>query len=229
MIITIDGMSGVGKGTLSKKIHLHFNLKYLETGFLYRAISFYCIKHNINITKKVLLQKIAHKLQYKIFFNHIYKNVHRTKYCNINLSHVSSTIASFKIVRKSLLKIQRNFCIAPFIKKNGAIIEGRDIGTNIYPTTFFKFFLKSNLIIRSKRRFKELIYKKRKVIFRNILRNLIKRDFRDYSRHKFPVTIARDSIVIDSSYLNQKQTYKKFIEIMKKIYLQTLFKKTSPS
>jgi cytidylate kinase len=220
MIVTIDGLSGAGKGTLSKKISKYFNLKYLETGNLYRIISSKCIEYKINIIREDLIFKIAKKLTIISFLKKTSK-----LYIKKNNSQLSSKIASILKIRNVLLIFQRKLCKFPYTK-NGIILDGRDTGTKIYPKNQFKFFLKSDLIIRSKRRFKEIISKKIYITFKNILRNLIKRDFRDISRHRFPLSKSKDAITINSSYLNKIQTFNYVINNIKKIYIQKIFNKS---
>jgi len=112
MIVTIDGLSGVGKGTLSKKISKYFKLKYLDTGNLYRIISSKCIEYKIDIKRKDIIIKITKKLTKTSLLNQIKK-----KDIIKNNSQLSSKIASFPEIRHILLKYQRNFCKVPITKK----------------------------------------------------------------------------------------------------------------
>jgi cytidylate kinase len=217
MIIAIDGPSGVGKSTLAKNIASYFDLQYLDTGIIYRIIGLKCIEKKVKNNNEII--KIARELTYA----DIIKNNFRLY--NKEISESSSQIAASKIVREIVLSIQRDFCEMPFGIKQGSCLDGRDIGTKIYPITNFKFFLCANILTRAKRRFKELLSKKTVVTFKNTLKDLIKRDFRDISRHHFPLKISDNAICIDSTLANKKSISNRTFNIIKKKIIQTLFEK----
>jgi len=187
IIIAIDGPAASGKGTIAKKLSEYFGLPYLDSGLLYRIVASEVIKHNIDPTKEKLV--IDHVK--KINFDRIDTGSLR----NDNVSHVASIIAQFKEVRDVLLRYQRSFAL------NGVVMDGRDIGTVIFPNADYKFYITATLEERTNRRYLELL-KQNSELNRNIVKNDINnRDQRDIMRKIAPLAKADDAIEVDTTFM----------------------------
>lgn len=187
IIIAIDGPAASGKGTIAKKLSEYFGLPYLDSGLLYRIVASEVIKHNIDPTKKKLV--IDHVK--KINFDRIDTGSLR----NDNVSHVASIIAQYKEIRDVLLRYQRSFAL------NGVVMDGRDIGTVIFPNADYKFYITATLEERTNRRFLELL-KQNSELNRNIVKNDINnRDQRDIMRKIAPLAKADDAIEVDTTFM----------------------------
>jgi len=187
IIIAIDGPAASGKGTIAKKLSEYFGLPYLDSGLLYRIVASEVIKHNIDPTKK------------KLVIDHVKKiNFDRTdtgSLRNDNVSHVASIIAQYKEVRDVLLRYQRSFAL------NGVVMDGRDIGTVIFPNADYKFYITATLEERTNRRYLELL-KQNSELNRNIVKNDINnRDQRDIMRKIAPLAKADDAIEVDTTFM----------------------------
>jgi CMP/dCMP kinase len=188
-IIAIDGTAASGKGTLSKALAKQIGFEYLDTGLLYRIAAYNLIKNKIDIAD-------PHKI-----VNHL-ETVHFTAHEGINLhvdevGNIASKIAPFAEVREFLNKLQLEFPLG----KNGVVIDGRDIGTVVFPSADLKFFITADLEIRADRRYKQLKSSGKDVIFADVLRDLRERDERDIHRKVAPTVAAIDAIIIDTTHL----------------------------
>ncbi|MAV98183.1 MAG: cytidylate kinase [Rhodobiaceae bacterium] len=187
MIIAIDGPAASGKGTIAKKLSEYFGLPYLDSGLLYRIVASEVIKHNINPLEKRLVIDHVKKINFDRIDN---KNLR-----NDNVSRVASIIAQYKEVRDVLLRYQRSFAIS------GVVMDGRDIGTVIFPNANYKFYITATLDERTNRRFLELV-EQNSELDRNIVKNDINnRDQRDIMRKIAPLTKADDAIEVDTTFM----------------------------
>ncbi|MGL5357774.1 MAG: (d)CMP kinase [Metamycoplasmataceae bacterium] len=213
--IAIDGPSGVGKSSLSKDLAKKFNLVFLNTGMMYRAIAFFYLKieNNINeefISKSINNLKIDVLSDDEILVNG--KN-HSSELWNDEISIAASNLAKYKSVRNYCLILQQDIA-----KNGGYILEGRDIGTVILPNADLKFFLIADSVARANRRIKQM--KEKNIIFneQETIDNILKRDFEDENRKLNPLVPASDAIVIDTTDLTFDQVKEKMIkEIEKKL------------
>ena len=201
-VIAIDGTAGSGKGTLAKNLSKNLNFDHLDTGLLYRIYA-YQSKEN-KIIDKIL------SIDLNKFFND--KNT-LEKLRSEEISRIASQISKKKKVRKSLVNFQRNFANNP-PRGIGSVIDGRDIGTVIIPTAEVKFFIDAKVEIRASRRVSQLNLNDSE--FDTTLRNMKKRDIRDCTRKISPLVKAKDSYVIDTSKLNEKQVLKIALDFIKK-------------
>lgn len=195
MIIAVDGTSASGKGTLAKGLAQHFNLAYLDTGTLYRGVAVRLTKHDLNATtahqQETLAIAEAKQLQ-PSDLTHPHLR-HETT------ANLASKVAKIGGVRAALLDWQRNFAQHPPKGKQGAVLDGRDIGTVVLPNADIKFFCTARLDIRAKRRYDELDARGESVDFHAVLRDLQARDTQDSKRHHAPLTQASDAIPLDTS------------------------------
>ena len=202
MIIAIDGFSGCGKSTLAKALAKIYNLPYIDTGAMYRAVTFAVLKENIFITDTSRLEQLLSDIN--IHFeridgnNHIFLNGRDidSEIRSGEISAMVSEVSAVPSVRNLMVSMQRN------MDGTGLVMDGRDIGTVVFPNAEFKFFLTADLDIRALRRFNELKEKGLSQSLEEVKENLIHRDHLDSTRSHSPLRKADDAITIDNSYLS---------------------------
>ena len=207
-VITIDGPAGVGKGTISKLLSHYLNAEILNSGEIYRTISYNIIKH------KISPNDISSIIEYVKSFD--YKPLSSNKLYNKNIDLVSSQISSISELRKLVVKIQIDFTRLDGNANKLLIAEGRDMGTAIFPKAKIKIFLWANSEIRAQRRYQQIKKAKKNRKFDTILEEIKLRDFRDMSRKIAPLLPAEDSYLIDNSNLDIEQCFNKILKIIKK-------------
>ena len=191
MIVAIDGPAGSGKGTIAKKLAEDFNLSYLDTGILYRAVALQMLTEGINENDYRSAQKVAQQISIA--------SIDHTGIRTRAVSDLASKIATISTVRQELLTRQRRFAQNPDPDKDGAILDGRDIGTVVCPNADFKLFIMAELEIRAKRRWKELLQSDPTVIYCEVLEEMRSRDERDTNRKDAPLAVTSDAMIIDTS------------------------------
>jgi len=194
MIIAIDGPSGSGKGTLARKLADHFDLAYLDTGLLYRAVAYKLIKADIDFSDEAAATQIAQTLQPT--------DLNSPELRGDHAASAASKVAVIKGVRDGLLEFERNFAQNPPNAKKGSVLDGRDIGTFVLPGADFKFFITASVEVRAQRRYKELLKRGMESIYTTVLENMQERDRRDTQRSVCPLTSAKDAYIIDTSDKN---------------------------
>ena len=209
--IAIDGHSSCGKSSIAKHISKEFNMRYVDSGAMYRAITLYCIENNIIYNNKInhhLLFRSLEKLDISFHYNAKLnmtetllngKNVESLIRDN-DVSKQVSNISKIEQVRKKLINFQQRICA----NKN-VVMDGRDIGTKVMPDADIKFFVTADINVRAKRRFDELKINNNIVTYSQVLDNLNKRDSDDMGREINPLVQAKDAIVIDNTMLNFNQ------------------------
>lgn len=208
-IVALDGPSGSGKSTIANLLANKLKISYLNTGSMYRALTLYFLENNIKKSENIdikILKKINIDInEDKVFLNG--KDVSqeiRDKEVTENVSWVSS----IPVVREYLVEMQRK------ISNNKSIIlDGRDIGTVVFPDAKYKFYLDASSFVRAKRRFEQNEIDKS---FEEIKKDIEKRDYLDSHREISPLKKAEDAIEIDSSDLTIDQTIEKILEKMDK-------------
>jgi len=210
MIIAIDGPSGAGKSTIAKLVSKSINFEYIDTGAMYRALAYKAYKTNTPIIDEAI-NKMLKKTEIDYLNNNIVlDNENVEEYIRSEeISKMASKISSLKNVRLIMVDLQR--CIA---KNKNVILDGRDIGTNVFPNADYKFFITATVETRAKRRYDELVNKGIQVIYDSVLQDIKLRDYNDSSRAVAPLKIAEDAIVIDSTNLNIKDVQNKIISIV---------------
>ena len=191
MIVAIDGPAASGKGTIAKKLAEYFNLSYLDTGILYRAVALQMLTEGINENDYRSAQKVAQQVSIA--------SIDHTGIRTRAVSDLASKIATISTVRQELLTRQRRFAQNPDPDKDGAILDGRDIGTVVCPNADFKLFIMAELEIRAKRRWKELLQSDPTVIYCEVLEEMRSRDERDTNRKDAPLAVTSGALVIDTS------------------------------
>ena len=191
MIVAIDGPAASGKGTIAKKLAEYFNLSYLDTGILYRAVALQLLTKGMNEKDSQSAEKVARQVSIA--------SIDHTGIRTRAVSDLASKIAAIPGVRQELLDRQRRFAQNPDPGKDGAILDGRDIGTVVCPHADFKIFIMADLEIRAKRRWKELLQSDPTVIYCEVLEEMRSRDERDTNRKDAPLAVTLGALVIDTS------------------------------
>ena len=203
-IVTLDGPSGSGKGTVGRLLAQVLNFNYLDSGLLYRAVAILVIEKGIALSDVSNIEEIARNmnLEFSSEDNKIFlggfdvSNSIRTE----EISVVSSKVAQLKSVRAILHEIQRGY-----LKGNGLIADGRDMGTVIFPDADLKIFITASPEARAYRRHKELLGRGESVSLRDLERSIASRDRSDSERKISPLVPAVDAIIIDTSNMTVEE------------------------
>jgi cytidylate kinase len=205
LIIAIDGYSSCGKSTFAKAIAMEMNYIYIDSGAMYRAVTLYCLRKGYagkgdirmrNILDDILNMHISFVYnsdlsEYETYLNS--ENV-ESEIRGIEVSSYVSRISQIPEVRARMVGLQRQIGVF-----KGIVMDGRDIGTVVFPDADLKIFMTASVDIRAKRRFDELRNKKVEVEFEEIKRNIIARDIADENRDISPLRRAEDALVLDNS------------------------------
>lgn len=209
-VIAIDGYSSCGKSTFAKAIAQQLGYLYIDSGAMYRAITYYAIDRNLISDSKLLINTIVDhndqiRIEFKlntigkpeIFLND--KNI-ENKIRTLEVASKVSPVSTIKEVREFLVGLQRSYAL-----KSNVVMDGRDIGTVVFPKAQIKIFMTADPQVRAQRRFDELSAMGEKVDFEEILNNVISRDKIDTTRQESPLRQAPDALLLDNSYLTPKE------------------------
>ena len=216
LIITIDGPSGVGKGTLALNLVQELKLNYLNSGSIYRSIAYIAEINSIDLNNTEELINIGDSIIFNIKPNShkvdiIYENkTINNLIFNEEIAKIASKISSNKTLRLSLVSIQRSFA-----KEPGLIAEGRDMGSVIFPNAEVKFFLTANNETKAKRRLNQLKEKGINVSLTQLIDELNERDKRDLNRKASPLIIPDDALVIETDNKSIKDVQEEAIKHIK--------------
>lgn len=204
--IAIDGHSSCGKSTLAKALAKSLSYIYIDSGAMYRAVALYCIQNNIDPLKEedvvnALSQiHITFKTKNRAFRVLLNETDVTDRIIQIDVSNIVSEIAAISEVRSKLVKLQQAIG-----KDKGVVMDGRDIGTVVFPDAELKLFITAHIDIRTRRRFLELKEKGMDTPVEEVQKNLIHRDHIDSSREDSPLIQSEDAILIDNSFMNQEE------------------------
>ena len=218
IVIALDGNSGCGKSSTAKVLAKKLKFIYIDTGAMYRAVTLFFIKHNIDLKNDLdvaeALKQIDISFEYNIetannetFLNG--KNVEE-KIRQMAVSNLVSPVSEISRVRRKLVEQQRRLG-----EGNGVVMDGRDIGTVVFPDAELKIFMTADLEIRALRRQKELHEKNTEVELTDVIENLKNRDIIDSSRADSPLKKADDAHEIDTSNLTFAQQVNQILELIK--------------
>ena len=217
MIIAIDGPSGAGKSTLGKMLAKDQNLLYLDTGAMYRAVGLAVLDANVSFedTEKVAeiaenakIELVGEPDNLQIFLDS--KDV-STEIRTNEIGQAASIVSTISEVRRILVEHQRTIAEnAP----HGAVLDGRDIGSVVFPNADIKFFLTAKPEARARRRFEEDLEKSRATSYEQTFAEIKERDERDVSRADSPLMIAEDAVVIDTSELDLSEVFAQMMQII---------------
>lgn len=212
MVITLDGYSACGKSTLSKILAKELNFNYLNTGMIYRAITAFLLQNNISFENIEKISQIIESLDVKVVFNN---NVQKVLINNINFTNFinDKSVQQNVAIYSSILPIREKVkSIQEVIAKNSNIVvEGRDIGTHIFPNAEFKFFIICEIDIRAQRRLNDLLASGQMTTFDEVKKSLVERDLKDTTRKFGPLVKPDDAVVIDTSYSSIAECIKQML------------------
>jgi cytidylate kinase len=219
IIIAIDGHSSTGKSTVAKQLAKKFDYIYVDTGAMYRAVTYFAMQtgcfSNSQLDEKRLLSKLNDvHIEFKkrqdqdqgsVYLNKVNVEEHIR---DMDVSSRVSYVAKLPEVRSKLVEIQQEMG-----KYKGIVMDGRDIGTVVFPDAELKLFMTASAKTRAERRYKELKEKQPDVSFDEILKNVQERDEIDSNRTHSPLKMADDSIKIDNSDLTPEEQFNKIVEL----------------
>mgnify|MGYP001348085618 CR=1 FL=1 len=206
IIIAIDGDSSSGKSTLAKALAKELSYKHINTGSMYRAVTLEALKNGLLVNNEMKSKEII-KMSGNLNFE--FKLINNNSHLFLNGLNIEEEIRSIKVsdfvsqvstisnVRKKIVEIQRKIGF-----KKGIVMEGRDIGSVVFPSAELKLFITAHLSIRAERRFNELKINNLNITKKSVLENLKKRDYIDRNRKHSPLIKVRDAILIDNSELS---------------------------
>ncbi len=218
-IITIDGPSGVGKGTLAFLLAEKLDWHILDSGLLYRLVGFLSLKEKLETTNEIVQFLNRSKIQLVTNLKEgiceikLNKKILGKELRNENIASRASELAKKEEIRNAIIKIQRN----AYDSEKGLIADGRDMGTIIFPEAALKVFLQASPEVRAERRANQLKEKGMSVIMHDLLEQIQQRDEEDINRKISPLKPADDALVIDTSSLSIKEVEKKVMENFKKL------------
>jgi cytidylate kinase len=209
IIVAIDGYSSCGKSTLAKALAKKLHFIYVDSGAMYRAVALYFLRNNIDLNNH---EQIAEALQ------NIHLNFHSRDYethITLNDEEVSdeirqmpvsekvSAVSAIREVRKEMVKQQQRMG-----RSKSIVMDGRDIGTAVFPDAPVKIFMTADPKVRAERRYKELLPKNPNLTLEEVFENLAHRDYQDTTRTESPLVRAYDAIILDNTNLTQEQQLK---------------------
>ena len=222
-IISIDGHSGCGKSTLAKKLALELRYTYVDTGAMYRAVALFALQNSLIDEKGKLIPDAINEVE-KLVIDFTDPNEKGESYIQLNGLVVEKEIRSIEVsdrvsevskheyIRRKLVLIQQKFG-----KEQNIVMDGRDIGTVVFPNADIKFWIKASAQKRAERRWEEYKSKGENVEFQKVLDNIISRDKQDSNREVSPLKKPKGAIEIDTSNINIEQTCDLALSYVKKL------------
>lgn len=217
-VIAIDGGAGVGKSTVSKEIAKRLNILYIDTGAMYRAVALYFLNKNIEICDEnenvindelknvhIVLEQNNNVLKVLLNNEDVTNKIRENK-----VSMATSKVSIYKCVREFLVKQQREMA-----NDNNVILEGRDIGTKVFPNANLKIFFIASVEEKAKRRLIDLTKKGENISFEELKKEIEKRDIQDSTRKESPLIKAVDAIEIDTTSKSSEEVINEIIDLIK--------------
>ncbi len=211
IVVAIDGFSSCGKSTLAKALAKEVGYAYVDTGAMYRSVALYCLRNGLIEEGKVDEEKLAEAMpSIQISFQYNSENQRNETYLNgenveeeirsLAVSNVVSIVSAIGFVRRAMVAQQQSFS-----KEKGVVMDGRDIGTVVFPDAELKVFVTARAEVRAQRRFLELSAKGDSATFEEVLENVKQRDYMDQNREESPLRQAEDAILLDNSEMTIPQ------------------------
>ena len=208
LTIAIDGYASTGKSSIAKELAIKYGYTYINSGSMYRAVTLFAIENKlINLLDEridLFIQKLTHiSINFKFTNNSFISEIHindrniEKDIGSLQVSKLVSEVAAIPEIRKEMVKLQRNID-----REKGVVMDGRDIGSVVFPDADLKLFLTASDSVRAKRRYDEMINNGLSVNYDDILNNITKRDRLDSSRSDSPLIIEKDAFVIDNSNMS---------------------------
>lgn len=208
IIITIDGPSGVGKGTIAKEVASELGFSYLDTGAMYRAFALKVFNSKINFENEIELETLLSSTNIEFSDNKVFLDLQdvsqeiRTE----EISKLASALATKKIVRDFLVDFQRKIG-----ELGNIVVEGRDMGTYVFPDADYKFYLDANLEERAKRRYLQIKDNNKNIDIETVKKEIKKRDTQDSERKESPLHPALNAVIIDTSDMGKSEVVKEIL------------------
>jgi CMP/dCMP kinase len=216
IVIAIDGYSSCGKSTTAKALAAQLGYSYIDSGAMYRAVTLYFLQNYIELTNPKAIEKALEAIDIKFVFNQELnksetflnglniENEIRQMYVSDNVSEVSA----IPVVRHAMVLQQQRLG-----RKKGVVMDGRDIGTTVFPDAELKIFMTSDMFIRAKRRQDEYLANEILVEFEEVIKNLEKRDLIDTTRDESPLRKADDAFLLDNTYMTIEEQVEYVFEL----------------
>jgi cytidylate kinase len=212
IIITIDGWSSCGKSTLAKQLARALGYVYVDSGAMYRAITLYFLRNHIDWTDEAQVGQALHDIALEFIYNQksesseMYLNGENVEYVirDLVIAEKVSEVAAIKAVRKYAVAQQHKMG-----KRRGIVMDGRDIGTVVFPDAELKIFMTADNAVRVERRFRELYAKNPNITIEEVKNNLEMRDYIDSNREVSPLRRADDALLLDNTNLTEEEQFKK--------------------
>jgi cytidylate kinase len=215
IIITVDGWSSCGKSTLARQLASELGYVYVDSGAMYRAITLFFLRNNIDWAEKKEVRDALKSINLEFIYNNerncseIYLNDENVEYL------IRDMVVAEKVSDVAAIKEVREFAVAQQQKmgaKKGIVMDGRDIGTVVFPKAELKIFMTADNAVRVERRFKELYEKNPNVTIEEVKNNLEMRDYIDSNREYSPLRQAKDALVLDNTNLTEEQQFERAME-----------------
>jgi CMP/dCMP kinase len=216
LIIAIDGFSSCGKSTLAKALAKKLHYAYVDTGAMYRAVTLYFLDNDVDINDREAVKKALTEIE--LHFertptgNHIFLNNKdiETEIRTMRVAEMVSPVATISQVRRAMVHQQQLMG-----RRKGIVMDGRDIGTVVFPDAELKIFLTAGTDIRTQRRYDEMLAKGYEIVsFEEVRQNLTERDLIDSNRADSPLRQAEDAILLDNSFLTPQEQLSKVLDLV---------------
>lgn len=219
--IAIDGFSSTGKSTIAKQLAKHLGYVYVDSGAMYRAVTLYAMRQNFinnnqfdvyGLVENLDKIEVSFKFNSKLGYAEVYLNGENVEkeIRTLKVSSFVSKIAAVPEIRHQMVKLQKKMGI-----NKGVVMDGRDIGTVVFPKAELKIFMTSSPETRAKRRYYEMLDRGDEVSYEEVLRNVQERDYIDSHRKDSPLIKAQDAIEIDNSNLTKNEQFEKVLQLTK--------------
>ncbi|MBI9067184.1 MAG: (d)CMP kinase [Salinivirgaceae bacterium] len=220
LTIAIDGHSSCGKSTVAKSLAEELNYTYIDSGAMYRVVTLFCMENNLiknDVVDEIKLQEELNNISIHFTYNKANKKyltwlnglLVEDKIRTIEVSNNVSVVSKIGFVRKKMVQLQQEMG-----KAGGIVMDGRDIGTVVFPNADLKIFMTASVNVRAERRFKELSEKGDCVSLKEVADNIEKRDYIDQNREISPLKKADDAFILDNSDLTREQQLTNIIELV---------------
>lgn len=208
IIVTIDGYSSCGKSTLARQLANALNYIYIDSGAMYRAITWYFIQNRVNWNEECEVAKALSNVHLEFVYNPA--NEQYDMYLNgENIEQqIREMLVADKVSEVAAIKAVREFAVAQqrqMGKQKGIVMDGRDIGTVVFPQAELKIFMTADTAVRVERRFRELYQKNPRITLEEVKENLALRDYIDVNRQESPLRKADDAILLDNTHLGMQE------------------------
>jgi cytidylate kinase len=207
IIVTIDGWSSCGKSTIAKQLAKSLGYVYIDSGAMYRAITLYFLRNHIDWTDSAAVEEALHHIN--LFF--VYNEKSMKSEMHLNEENVEYMIRDMLVAEKvsevATIAMVRTFAVSQQQKMGaeGIVMDGRDIGTTVFPNAELKIFMTADIMVRVERRFKEMFEKNPNITLDEVKSNLEMRDYIDSNREVSPLRMAEDAILLDNTNLTMEE------------------------